>query len=71
MNLKYGTTNVDTMDKSVFYQNSAGTRNTINIESTTTAGTMTDIVMYNNLSTNAANGAIGVLGASNQTFVGC
>ena len=71
MSLKYVTTSADNIDKAVFYQNSVGNRNTLNIEGTTTAGTMTGIVMYNNQCTNATNGAIGILGASNQTFVNC
>ncbi len=72
MNLKYGAAPVaDTMDKIVFYQNSLGNRNVLNIEAISAAATITGIVVYNNQSTNLSNGAIGVLGSSNQTFVGC
>lgn len=71
MNLKYSATNVDTMDKAVFYQNSVGNRNTLNLETANITATMTGIVAYNNLCTNAANAAIGTIGASNQTFSGC
>ncbi len=71
MNLKYGTANLDTMDKAVFYQNSLGNRNTLSFETANITATMTGIVTYNNQCTNVSNAAIGTLGASNQTFSGC
>ena len=71
LNFKTLAASVDTMDKAVFYQNSAGTRNTLNIDACTTAATITDVVAYNNLCTNTANAAIGTLTASSQTFSKC
>ena len=71
LNFKTLAASVDTMDKAVFYQNSAGTRNTLNIDNCTTTATITDVVAYNNLCTNTANAAIGTLTAAGQTFSKC
>lgn len=71
LNFKNIAASVDTMDKAVLYQNSVGTRNTLNINSCTTAATITGVVAYNNLCTNTSNAAIGTLTCSGQTFVNC
>lgn len=71
LNFKNLAASVDTMDKAVLYQNSAGTRNTLNINNCTTAATITDVVAYNNLCTNTSNAAIGTLTCSGQTFENC
>jgi hypothetical protein len=71
LNFKTLAASVDTMDKAVFYQNSVGNRNTLNIDACTTAATITDVVAYNNLCTNTANAAIGTLTATGQTFQTC
>ena len=71
LNFKTLAASVDTMDKAVFYQNSVGNRNTLNIDACTTAATITDVVAYGNLCTNTANAAIGTLTSSGQTFQTC
>jgi len=71
LNFKNTAASVDTMDKAVLYQNSLGTRNTLNINNCTTAATITDVVAYNNLCTNTSNAAIGTLTCSGQTFYNC
>lgn len=71
LNFKNTAASVDTMDKAVLYQNSVGNRNTLNINSCTTAATITDVVAYNNLCTNTSNAAIGTLTCSGQTFYNC